>query len=240
MKKHFIPGLMVCCIAAVICSQSVFAQETELEVPDVTVNSEECYEEPVDIQPGKIVELPTGEDLYKEGFVFVGWNTDPNATEGFFVYEMPNEDVTLYAVWVPADPIPESPSVETPAADSEEAIETPDAPEAPDVSETTETTGPNETEEPETTEPPVTSPDGETSETDPSQTEQPDAEAPSQDDEAEDSQDAAPEGQEEPESSAEETEDTAIQDSTEGNAEAAEEIAEETTTVEPTEPAPAA
>ena len=42
------------------------------------------------------------------------------------------------------------------------------------------------------------------------------------------------------ESSAEETEDTAIQDSTEGNAEAAEEIAEETTTVEPTEPAPAA
>ena len=232
MKKHFIPGLMVCCIAAVICSQSVFAQETELEVPDVTVNSEECYEEPVDIQPGKIVELPTGEDLYKEGFVFAGWSTDPNATEGFFVYEMPNEDVTLYAVWVPADPLPEAPPAQTPAAGPEDTAETPEA---------SEPTDSNEAEESESTEPPATAvPDEETSETDPSQAEQPDAETPPQSDEAEDSQDGTQEGQEEAEPSAVETEDAAAQGDSEDNTEAPEEAVTENTAAESTEPAPEA
>ena len=35
----------------------------------------------------------------KEGWEFVGWNTDPNATTGLFSLAMPDEDIILYAIY---------------------------------------------------------------------------------------------------------------------------------------------
>lgn len=35
----------------------------------------------------------------KDGFTFLGWNTDPNATVALSSYQMPNQDTTLYAIY---------------------------------------------------------------------------------------------------------------------------------------------
>ena len=38
-------------------------------------------------------------NAYKEGYTFVGWNTDRNAKKGLTEYEMPESSVTLYAIY---------------------------------------------------------------------------------------------------------------------------------------------
>ena len=35
----------------------------------------------------------------KDGYLFIGWNTDPNATTGLTAMQMPEEDVDLYAIY---------------------------------------------------------------------------------------------------------------------------------------------
>lgn len=159
MKKHLIPSLLVGCLVASLCVQNVLAEAAEETPPATTPGTEETieasfgneYDQPVEVATGKIIQLPDGSDLVKDGYTFAGWSTDPNATEGFFTYEMPNEDVTLYAVWIPvgedeedripitpADPDEELPTGDEekdPGEDESEAEvpgEEPETPETPD------------------------------------------------------------------------------------------------------------
>lgn len=54
-------------------------------------------------KPNAQVAYQTNVDLSvtasKNGYEFVGWNTDPNATTGLSSYQMPANDVTLYAIY---------------------------------------------------------------------------------------------------------------------------------------------
>lgn len=182
MKKYLTTSLIIAGLVAGVCAQPVLASDpalasdypgmdvvsedagTESPAPEENVVLDNDYETPVEITGGKLVELPAGDDLYKEGHVFIGWNTDPNATDGFFEYVMPNEDVTLYAIWAPVDggkeeiPAPEAPETTPPATDdTEQQPVQPEtsAPETPDAGQSEEIAppaGPSEgnTDEPQT------------------------------------------------------------------------------------------
>ena len=56
--------------------------------------------EPIEADVGVAITLPNGNDLNKEGFTFLGWSADPQATSGSFTYTLTEKvDVTLYAIW---------------------------------------------------------------------------------------------------------------------------------------------
>ena len=48
---------------------------------------------------GTVVTLPPQGDIMKDTYIFLGWSTDPNATQGLASYLMPSANTTLYAVW---------------------------------------------------------------------------------------------------------------------------------------------
>lgn len=48
---------------------------------------------------GKISVLPSGQQLFRKGYTFLGWATVPDASEPLSEYVFPNENTTLYAVW---------------------------------------------------------------------------------------------------------------------------------------------
>ncbi len=50
-------------------------------------------------EAGSEVTLPGDDGFYKTGYVFKGWSTDSDATEGFTVYTVPGNDETLFAAW---------------------------------------------------------------------------------------------------------------------------------------------
>ena len=65
---------------------------------------------------GSVITLPTGEALSREGYTFLGWSTGKDAstipTSGYIppavmpagdLYEVGNEDITLYAVWAQSE-----------------------------------------------------------------------------------------------------------------------------------------
>ena len=84
--------------------QEVLSEPQEVNTAsshEILSDGEVDYQNAVRIDCGKFVELPKGENLYKEGYRFAGWNTDPDAATGFFQYMMPGEDTKLYAVWIP-------------------------------------------------------------------------------------------------------------------------------------------
>ena len=56
-------------------------------------------EKPVEYETGQLVTLPDGNNFYREGYRFVGWNTTPDAETGFFEIVM-EKDTVLYAIWV--------------------------------------------------------------------------------------------------------------------------------------------
>ena len=46
-----------------------------------------------------LTNIPLPEDGEKEGYVFVGWNTNKDAKEGLTEIEMPSKDITIYAIY---------------------------------------------------------------------------------------------------------------------------------------------
>lgn len=48
---------------------------------------------------GTVITLPTSDGMSKENFKFVGWSTDSKAESGFAEYTVPDDNITLYAVW---------------------------------------------------------------------------------------------------------------------------------------------
>ena len=69
-------------------------------LPTFSESAKKALETPVSYEIGQLVTLPDGSNLYREGYIFVGWNTDPAATEGFFEIVM-QENTVLYAIWLP-------------------------------------------------------------------------------------------------------------------------------------------
>jgi hypothetical protein len=60
---------------------------------------------PITVMNGDSIELPGGDGLYKDGFDFIGWNTEADGTgthyEAGETYPAVTGNITLYAVWVP-------------------------------------------------------------------------------------------------------------------------------------------
>lgn len=57
-----------------------------------------------DIYQGKNIIIPSEISIVKDGYIFKGWNTDINGSEGSFYYPgfsltINNEDIILYAIW---------------------------------------------------------------------------------------------------------------------------------------------
>jgi uncharacterized repeat protein (TIGR02543 family) len=51
---------------------------------------------------GTLIELPAQGDITREGYVFLGWATTPDAVQALESFEIPMYGQTLYAVWQPA------------------------------------------------------------------------------------------------------------------------------------------
>ena len=68
------------------------------EKPIFSVKAKTELEKPARYIPGECVILPDGKNFYREGYRFIGWNTDPSADFGFFEIVM-EEDTVLYAIW---------------------------------------------------------------------------------------------------------------------------------------------
>lgn len=68
-----------------------------------SVHSDEVYYDyDIDLSPIATKDGDTGiydDDINKDGWKFIGWNTDPNATVGLSSMKMPAHDVTLYAIY---------------------------------------------------------------------------------------------------------------------------------------------
>jgi len=67
--------------------------------PVFSANAKSELEKPIEYETGQLVTLPDGSNFYREGYRFVGWNTDPDADSGFFEIVM-KDDTVLYAIWV--------------------------------------------------------------------------------------------------------------------------------------------
>lgn len=145
MKKQLFALVTAIALSSSLMAMPAFAEEPTSEADvNITCETREEYDTPVTIEVGKLVKLPDGKNLVKEGCIFVGWNTDPNATEGFFEYRMTEEDVKFYAIWI-----------ETPSEESEAAPAPSEEPAA--AATPTEEATPASTEEPAPSETPVSS-----------------------------------------------------------------------------------
>ena len=88
-----------------------FKQAESKEVDDDTVISKDsktltynCHENGgVNINQSSVFDVGKNVDLdvtcQKEGYTFLGWNTDKDATSALSTYTMPNENKTLYAIY---------------------------------------------------------------------------------------------------------------------------------------------
>ena len=75
------------------------SKKPDKEKPVFSAKAKSRLEKPVEYETGQLVTLPDGNNFYREGYRFVGWNTDPKAESGFFEIVM-EKDTVLYAVWI--------------------------------------------------------------------------------------------------------------------------------------------
>lgn len=76
--------------------------DTEIEeVPNEEPEQpQEVVEDIFDIQPDdKVRELPQYTGEIPQGYKFLGWNTDKEATHGYFKCKEPKENIVLYGIW---------------------------------------------------------------------------------------------------------------------------------------------
>ena len=72
---------------------------------DYQTNGGSKANETASYDEGENVDL-THQDNDREGYRFIGWNTDSNATTGLSTYQMPSSDSTLYAIYEALDSTP--------------------------------------------------------------------------------------------------------------------------------------
>ena len=60
------------------------SKEPEKNKPLFSAKAKSELEKPVQYETGEVVQLPDGSNFYREGYRFIGWNTEPDAEKGFF------------------------------------------------------------------------------------------------------------------------------------------------------------
>ena len=128
------------------------ATETDLpETGEPPVTPE--LEEPDIFHPApgdRTINLPVPQ-MTKPDSVFLGWNTDPDASEGFKVCCLPKENLVIYPIWGTEEPdVPKEDDTEPPAEETPDTKQEGDS--SPEVLEKDGTDIPLSQESPETSE----------------------------------------------------------------------------------------
>ena len=93
MKKRVIALILLLSLASVVLTA---CNEKSISITYIYRNGRDAY---TTVCSDENFEKPS--DPTRDGYVFLGWSTDPEGLSFFDFSEIPNESIALYAVWLP-------------------------------------------------------------------------------------------------------------------------------------------